>query len=58
MSGGIEQILRKIRENSNDESVARFLEELILEESSSQLWQWRDTYKKLIESYSEGDYEN
>lgn len=49
--GGIERILRKIRENSTDENIRDFLEGLVWEEFESPTGWYKDYYKKKIEKY-------
>ncbi|MBU4535281.1 MAG: hypothetical protein KKF16_05565 [Euryarchaeota archaeon] len=47
---GIDQILEKLRENS-DENIAEFIEELIMAELKG-LWGWETYYMKKVASYS------
>lgn len=51
-SGGVEQIMRKIEENSPNENIAAFLKDLIWDESENQpeRW-WKDDYKKKVKKY-------
>lgn len=53
MSGGIEQILKKIEENSTDKSIADFLIELVKDEFGNRSGlSWKNNYKTKIEKYS------
>ena len=50
-SGGVEQIMRKIEENSPNENITAFLKDLIWDESENQPERrWKDDYKKKVKS--------
>ncbi len=51
-SGGVEQIMRKIEENSPNENITAFLKDLIWDESENQPERrWKDDYKKKVKKY-------
>jgi hypothetical protein len=48
------RILDGIREHSDDQTISEFLVGLILEEADHPgQWQWRETYKRMVEQYCE-----
>ena len=50
--GGIEEIIKRIREITDDEIIRDFLINLIYDEVEY-LWSWKEVYRKKVKEYTE-----